>query len=469
MRTVDQVRQWARKRFASQCRRWLDGHGEWPLGLSLERPKRATVVRDMPAVKAWSAQWRQWLERRGEMDPQVDLEALSWPGLGEQTFVSRVRFADPATVARFAGESRGWELACGRRDRLLAQWPLLVSSGLGTFYAELSTMSAADFDRLLALLQWLEAHPRSGLYVRQLPVVGVDTKWVDRARRKLVTRLVLRMRGVAPEEVDRADRLDEDEDEDDGVHGIDQADVSLQPRSEDGDLAVTIGEAGEGGETDDSDRTATNTSGGALGKRAAGFHEVCGLRAAPIRLRLVMLCPVLRGQLGGLRDIEAPIEELAGLPIKPRAALIVENLETAHSLEDFEGGVAVSRLGNAVSLLERLPWLRGLPVLYWGDLDTFGFAILALARDVLMRMGCHVDSVMMDADTVERHLHLAVAEPQRATGLQRQRLTQMEWRAYENLIAQRWGENVRIEQERIPWPFAALALKRWYAQFTRVG
>jgi hypothetical protein len=440
MRTPEQVRQWARQRFSGQCKRWLDGYGDWPLSLSLERPKRSAVLRDMPAVKAWSTQWREWLANRGGADPQVDLEMLTWPGLGEQTFVSRVRFANPGTVARFAGELRGWELACERRERLVACWPQFTSSGLGSFYTELSSMPVADFDRLLALLQWLDTNPRSGLYVRQLPVSGVDTKWVDRARRGLVTRLVLRMRGVA-DEVEENPSTPADREEGAKVDGTGQAAV-------DGEPAVLSDELGVG-----------------RAKSGPGFHEVCGLRAAPTRLRLVVLCPTLRRQLGGLRDVEAPIDELVALPIRPRAALVVENLETAYSLEDFEGGVAISRLGNSVSLLTRLPWLQGLPVLYWGDLDTFGFAILALAREVLARIGCHVDSVLMDATSIEHHLPLAVLEPLQAVGVMRQRLTKAEWLAYEGLIAHRWGQNVRIEQERIPWPSAALALRSWYGQF----
>ncbi|MNV37489.1 hypothetical protein D3C71_1290110 [compost metagenome] len=303
-------------------------------------------------------------------------------------------------------------------------------------------MAQADFERLFALLQWLDAHPHSDLYVRQLPVIGIDTKWVDRARRGLVTRLVLRMRGIAgaqsDEDVPTIPSKCSEGSQEAGV-------VDAQERQPSMDGPSSLEFAGSE-------------------NSASGFHAVCGLRAAPNRIRLVVLCPLLRGQLGGLRDIEAPIEEVARLPLKPRAALIVENLETAYSLEDFEGCVAISRLGNAVGLLKDLPWLHGLPVLYWGDLDTYGFSILALARTVLARMGCHVDTVMMDLATIERHMQLAVAEPTQAVGVVRQKLNEAEWAAYESLLAHRWGVNVRIEQERIPWPFAAQVLRHWCSQ-----
>ena len=84
----------------------------------------------------------------------------------------------------------------------------------------------------------------------------------------------------------------------------------------------------------------------------------------------------MRGTLGGLRDIEVPVTELNGLAIAPRCAIIVENLETGLALPDIPDTVAFMRLGNAVSLLSSLTWLRDCSMLYWGDIDTHGFVIL---------------------------------------------------------------------------------------------
>ncbi len=426
MKTPEDARDWARQRFANQRRYWFDGGGEWPLSVSLERPTRSVVLRDVAAVKAWSATWRAWLDRRRPNDPSVEVDEVAWPGMGPQTFASRLTFADASTVARFVGESAAWDLASARRTRLVASWPPLARSGLGTFYVDLAREAPEDFDRLMALLSWFMAHSNSGLYVRQLPVEGVDTKWVDRTRRSLVSQLLLRAKGgIAPPEAPDAVATD-------------------APQTELVNPSPTpVGE-----------EPADNLS-------AYDFHRICGLRRPPIRARIAVLCPGLRQQIGGVRDLESSIEDLVRLPIRPCGIIVVENLETAYSLEDAPGVIAAVKLGNAVGLVSQFPWARGLPVLYWGDVDTYGFSILAQARQALEPHGSHVESVLMDALTVEKYLALIVNEPVQASNVGHRWLRPTEIEVYEGLLGNRWGTNVRIEQERLPWPEASALLRDW--------
>lgn len=39
--------------------------------------------------------------------------------------------------------------------------------------------NAVDWERILSVLLWFRRHPRSGLYLRQLDIVGVDTKFIE--------------------------------------------------------------------------------------------------------------------------------------------------------------------------------------------------------------------------------------------------------------------------------------------------
>ncbi len=41
---------------------------------------------------------------------------------------------------------------------------------------------AADWPRILAVLRWVRSHPRSELYIRQVDIPGVDTKFIERTR-----------------------------------------------------------------------------------------------------------------------------------------------------------------------------------------------------------------------------------------------------------------------------------------------
>jgi hypothetical protein len=58
----------------------------------------------------------------------------------------------------------------------------------------LADYTDADFFRLSSLLEWLSKHPASNLYPRQLPVPGLDSKWLEQ-RTALVSSLLTALRG----------------------------------------------------------------------------------------------------------------------------------------------------------------------------------------------------------------------------------------------------------------------------------
>jgi hypothetical protein len=169
-----------------------------------------------------------------------------------------------------------------------------------------------------------------------------------------------------------------------------------------------------------------------------------------------VLCPMLREATAGLRDIEAPLDELASLVIRPRCVLIVENLETGIALPDLPGVVAFMKLGFGVSVLGTLAWLRDAQVVYWGDLDTHGFAILDQARRALPQLR----SVLMDEQTLLSHRELWVAESSPHPALELTHLAPEERAVYANLRGDTWGRGVRLEQERISWPAALEAVSK---------
>jgi hypothetical protein len=90
-------------------------------------------------------------------------------------------------------------------------------------------------------------------------------------------------------------------------------------------------------------------------------------------------------------------------------------------------------------LISGVPWLHGLAVAYFGDLDSHGFAILDAVRGGLP----HAVSVCMDPATVAAHLEHRVTETVASTA-PLERLTEVERAALAAL-----GPGGRIEQERI--------------------
>ena len=409
MRSPEEALAWARQRFSNQKRRWLDELGQWPLELSLERPSEQDALQQPEAVRQWSHAWAQWSSGRSPRTESAGITlgtlTVAWRRMGEQTLPDRLSFASSAAVAEFVGERATWTRVIDRRQTLCGRWPQLKDAGLGTHFEVLATWAEADFERLVSLLSWFEQNPRSGLLLRQLPVSGIDTKWIDLHRRGVVADMLRRLRCGAAAAADQ-----------EGVQG--------EP------------------------------------VEALDFYKLCGLRRPAPRVRVLVLCPELRRASGGMRDIEAPLDQLQQLAIRPRKALMVENQETAYSLPDFEGTVALVKLGNAVSLSAQLPWMSALPVVYWGDLDSHGMAILAQARKTLGS----VTSILMDEETLLGNRDRWVQEPSLNRSAAVASLTDAERWVYLGLVERRWGERVRLEQERIEWPTAlavvADALKR---------
>jgi hypothetical protein len=273
---------------------------------------------------------------------------------------------------------------------LLAVWAGLATNlKLGRYFDVLADYADTDFERLVAVVRWLEANPRSNLYIRQLPVVGVDTKWLEK-RQGLVGELFSLVTGSA---------------------------------------------------------------------KAGDFFEITGLKRLPHRVRVMVLCPELRRSIGGLRDFETPIEEVVRLGLRPQRVLVVENHACATALGDMPGCVALAGLGKAVGVLGGVPWAKGIPAVYWGDIDTHGLVILNSARAALPGL----QSILMDTATLLEFKELAVHETVQAVESGLEHLTAGEAELLDGLKSGRWGLRPRVEQERLPWrAVEAAILAAWF-------
>ncbi|MDF2827225.1 MAG: hypothetical protein K0R01_508 [Mycobacterium sp.] len=177
---------------------------------------------------------------------------------------------------------------------------------------------------------------------------------------------------------------------------------------------------------------------------ASTFLADLGLASKPAMVRLRFA-----GSLGlpaGVTELAVRVEELAQLAVQPRTALIIENEISYLSVPVPEHGVVLWGKGFDVDNVGRMPWLAGVEVVYWGDIDTHGFAILDRLRARLPT----VRSVLMDHETLLTHRDRWVTEDRPATSALT-RLTPEEQHVYTELVEDRLAPRVRLEQERIDW------------------
>jgi hypothetical protein len=147
------------------------------------------------------------------------------------------------------------------------------------------------------------------------------------------------------------------------------------------------------------------------------------------------------------------VDELARHPLTVTTIIIVENEITFLALPHVPNSAAILGSGYAVPVLRALPWLAERQLIYWGDLDTHGFAIL----DRLRQFFPHVQSMLMDRETLLAHEKQWVTEPT-PTIARLPALRADEAALYRDLVDDVHGKRVRLEQERIGFSAVIRAL-----------
>ena len=177
---------------------------------------------------------------------------------------------------------------------------------------------AEDWPRLLEVVAWLRRRPRPGIYVRQVDIAGVHSKFIEGHR------------GVLSELLD----------------------------------LVLPAEANE-------------ASAGGLG----GFYRRFGFRERPQRLRFRVLDPALALLPTGTdQDFTLPRETFARLQIAAERVFITENEINFLAFPQAPRSLVVFGAGYGFEILAEALWLHRCRICYWGDLDTHGFAILDQLR-----------------------------------------------------------------------------------------
>lgn len=279
----------------------------WPLRLNLKIPRASDLSDNFEAVREWAhtisgipqlrIEWREWNHR---VQGAQRLPAAVWV---DTLQVALAFIGKTGEARRF---ERLWQQTAVVQPALLA-WmcrrPLLA--------LEL----AGRWERLLAVVAWLQARPRPGIYLRQIDSPGVDSKFVE-AHRGVLAELL--------------------------------------------DLALPSGAI---------DSLATGTT---------QFARRFGFLDKPVRVRFRLLDPALPSLPGcaGLTDITLDAASFAALALPVERVFITENEINFLAFPVLARAIVVFGAGYGWEALASAAWLHRCRLYYWGDIDTHGFAIL---------------------------------------------------------------------------------------------
>ena len=304
---------------AQLARRWergellrdaVTGNSRFPLRLTLKSPNSADITDRFDAVRAWTA------ELAAADSLHIEWQALRHRVQGTQSLPASVWIETVEQALNWLGKRREWErfvaLVAATRQTQPALLPWLEKRPLQAL--EL----AAEWPRLLAVVAWITEHPRPAIYLRQVDLPGVHSKFIEANRGVLAELLDLAL---------PADAVD-----------VDQTGVS----------------------------------------QFAGRY---GFLDKPTRIRLRVLDPAIHAAPGPTcPDLTLDAESFSRLKLAVKRVFITENEINFLAFPPVSDAIVIFGAGYGWDALARAHWLRRCTLYYWGDIDTHGFAILDQLR-----------------------------------------------------------------------------------------
>ncbi len=343
------------------------------------------------------AEVREWINTLHKLRYlRVEMKTVRHPQLGENRIPDSVWLDDLESAVDWLGKQQDLQRFLQLLDSTRQRQPVLLS--WLQKYPIKALALAVSWEKLLDVIDWMRANPHPGIYLREVDIAGIDSKFIESHRGVLM---------------DWLDRLLPAEWINHEAHGVSQ------------------------------------------------FARRYGFRQKPLRLRFRILDSGLRLLPGQDQDItltQSDFKQLEQHPLfqgKIRRVFITENEINFLSFPDCENSIVIFGSGYGFEVFTNITWLAACQIYYWGDIDTNGFAILDQLREKLP----DAQSMLMDTKTLLNHRHAWGVED-KARILQLKRLTSNEYRLYLALCENLFAANLRLEQEKIGFGYLQQALSR---------
>lgn len=357
---------------------FVAGENGFPKEIKLRQPTAKEMTERFAEVRSWIAEVRK-------LDNcELEMREINHRVLGKNSIPYAVKIATADDAITIIGKRRD-----ANRFRSIVDTVRLCEPELLPWLHKRPHKAIElhdHWDHLLKIVSWMRAHPRPGVFLRQVDIAGIHSKMIEEHRAVLSELL----------------------------------DLVLPP--------------------DCIDHRAIGVS---------QFARRYGFLDKPTKIRFRILdpdCMLLPGVKGG-QDITIDRDGFSTLHPPISRVFITENEINYLAFPQVKDGMVIFGAGYGFDVLSSATWLYRCQIYYWGDIDTHGFNILNSARKELP----HIRSLLMDEKTLLRHRDLWVTEDDQHGAVDLRRLTDQEHDIYTRLRNHFWGQNVRLEQERLSW------------------
>jgi len=288
----------------------VTGHSLFPQKLSLKVPTSAEMTEHFDDVRTWSRELRELAGCR------LVMREFRHRVFGANAVPHEIWIDTLDQALAFIGKQRD-----ARRFSVLLEMTRERQPALQGWLAKRPLRAlelSAEWGLLLDVVGWFKAHPRPAIYLRQVDIPGVHTKFID-AHRGVLTELLDSV--LSPEAVERS------------VSGVHQF------------------------------------------ARRYGFCE------KPLRIRFRILDRSLAlGGTGLQQDVTLDAASFARLQLGADRVFITENEINFLAFPEAQHSIVVFGAGYGFEVLTGVEWFQCCRIHYWGDIDTHGFAILDQLR-----------------------------------------------------------------------------------------
>jgi hypothetical protein len=310
--TINDIKRQLQKRWESGdlLRSLIEDTALFPMRLSLKVPTSADLSERFAEVRLWLTGLSEIKGLRIEWH-DVQHRQLGRQRLPHTVWIDRLDDA-LQLIGKRQDAVRFTELLTHTRSSHSALRPWLTKRPLQALAL------AQDWSQLLAVVSWLQAHPRPHIYVRQVDIPSVDTKFIE-AQRGVLSELL---------------------------------DVGLPQEMVD-----------------------SSKSGISQFAARYGFLE----KPTRIRFRLLDTNIALLAH-APFADITLDAASFAALEFAGVRVFITENETNFLAFPMQPNAIVIFGAGYGWEALAHATWLHDCSIYYWGDIDTHGFAILDQLR-----------------------------------------------------------------------------------------
>ncbi|TAL31289.1 MAG: hypothetical protein EPN93_18180, partial [Spirochaetes bacterium] len=171
-------------------RETLDNQGLFPMKMALSGPTPLELSERYSEVKEWI---REYLESDVTKPFRIEWKEVNNRIIGNNKIPTAVIFESPSQAAKLLGRTKELALFTKASSEILSRFP-----DLSPWLAKnpLKVIEAAPIiNRVLDVIDWIYEHPRPGIYLRQLCVKGVDSKFLESHKRIITDWLDLVLSG----------------------------------------------------------------------------------------------------------------------------------------------------------------------------------------------------------------------------------------------------------------------------------